>query len=141
LRVPGSLNFKRADQFAVPLGHVVMFSDLVHPAGTMEKVLPLAPMVQRRAADDHPEPIHVAQRVELMAHYWEDLTLRGRSMLSSTRVKDRSLHIVKTVHELLNGGLEPEATFHLVWVQPWCKWRTDRNDPERLWEEVMLAQA
>lgn len=142
LRVPGTLNFKRADVSGVPLGDVVIWNpDAIHSVGTLKKILPDVSVRARRVSDDHPPLGMVEDRTRLMRRYWDAITLRGRSMLTTSNVNDRSLHIVRTIHELLNGGLDAETTFHLVWVQPWCKWRTDRNDPERLWEEVLLAQS
>ena len=141
LRVPGTANFKRATQFEIPLGVVKIHNEAEIDHAWLEKNLPAVAAPSRAAVNENwlPPLAMPEDRAGLMRRYWPLITLRGRDMLSKTKVSDRSLHIVRTIHELLNAGLDPAAVFHLIWVQPWNKWRTDRNNPERLWEEIQLA--
>jgi len=145
LRVPGSANFKRALMNGIPLGRMVI--EAKDPAEVdynwlVANLPEIETRTERQVLVDYPQPlVYATARDRLVRGYWDKMGLRARFMLTSPRenVGDRSLHIVRTIHELLRHELSPETVFHLIWVQPWNKWRTDRHDPERLWEEVQLA--
>ena len=143
LRWPGSLNWKRFDGKVVPVGQMIMVSEITYDFDELDAQLPPisrpGPLIPASAA--HPTPLTPSDREWLLRRNWEALSLRGRSMITKSRVSDRSLHIVRTIHELLACGLSDDQTFHMVWVQPWNKWRTDRHAPGILWKEVQLAKA
>ena len=142
LRVPGSMNFKREYEqdglMRVPRGAVVLETSMTFRHQLLQETLPLVEPKTRRVSDNHPIPLEPREREWIMRAHWDNLPLRARAMLTK-KVNDRSLHIVRTANELINAGISREAAFQLIWVQPWCKWRTDRNDPERLWEEILIA--
>lgn len=142
LRVPGTANFKRAGQGSIPLGQVVIEkSGAKYNHGTLDKLLPpiSVEIEAKEEAQACPVPPSLYSSGRTMNACWPTITLRGRHMLTQ-EVNDRSLHIVRTVNELVKGGLDKELVFFIVWGRPWNKWRTDRNDPERLWEEIQRVE-
>lgn len=143
LRWPGSLNWKRSNGSHVPFGTVLWDDGPEYAYIDLQNDLP--PLLPRETIEDtdHPDPIHSSQvdnMYRLMkSKHWHKLGLRSRNYVSRDAVTDRSLFLAKLVRQLLSEGLTPEETFHLAWVQPYCKWRTDRDAPEVLWREIQKA--
>lgn len=143
LRWPGSFNWKRKQGVFVPHGTLVMNTDREYDFPHIRDELPSI-FARRPSFDEtapHPKPLPPSEQNWLLRSYWASLSLQARSMLTRERVTDRSLHIVRTANELARCGIEPEGAFHMLWVAPWNKWRTDRYMPERLWQEVLDAHA
>jgi len=144
LRWPGSLNWKREQNGMVPVGRLLWDDGPeyvpAHMAGILPELVKVSPVV---VADGYPEPIpssgaeRMLRKLQLM--HWDRLNARSRSIITRPAVSDRSFFVAKAVRQLLSEGLTPEETFHLVWVQPWCKWRTDRYAPHILWREIQKA--
>jgi len=139
LRVPGSVNWKRRD-----FGRLLSFTpNLIDTWQYFSNSLPDYPR-ETRAIEGMEIPVPALlpadRRNNVVKTYWDSMTLLGRSMVTQKNVRDRSLHIVRTAHELRRGGLNDVAIFHLLWTAPWCKWRTDRYSPERLWAEVLRTR-
>lgn len=134
LRVPGTVNWKR-QEFA---GEVVHNRGVSYDLAWLNEDLPLIQRVREAQAmmESHPACPSVSERPFLQRTFWLQMTLRGRSMLTQKSVPDRSLHIVRTAHEL-RKTLSAEVVFNLLWVAPYNKWRTDRHMPEQLWSEIV----
>jgi hypothetical protein len=134
LRVPESINWKRQ-----AFGGPPIYLEVSYTVSYLEKFLPQLPMtnVSLEGRPDHPSLPPLERRDYLIRSYWHMMSLRGRNMITKDRVRDRSLHIVKTAYELTGGGLSPEVVFNLLWGAPWNKWRTDRYAPEQLWSEIL----
>ena len=140
LRWPGSLNWKRYSNGVVPVGKVVSSTTVEYDFVELRDALPPIERIEPISTGRHPvlprESYSTLQRM-----VWNDITLQARAMVTRDRVSDRSLHIVKTAHELLRCGLSAQVVFNMLWLAPWNKWRTDRHMPEKLWEEILLAEA
>ena len=135
LRVPESINWKRK-----AFGKVLDFEETrAYDTEWLDTYLVSAPSVQPSLTGEHPKEPTVRAAGEIIVSRWGDMSLRGRHMLMKERVRDRSLHIVKTAHELLNSGMSPEDVFVMIWWRPWNKWRL-RNNPDLLWTEILNAQ-
>jgi len=141
LRWPGSLNWKRQRDGAVPVGRVVSTTLVEYDFVELRDALPPIERTQVVSTGRHPVLNTIPLLNEQLRMHWADISLQGRAMLTRDRVSDRSLHIVRTAHELLRSGLSTETAFNMLWVAPWNKWRTDRHMPEKLWEEILLADA
>lgn len=147
LRVPGTVNWKRRD-FAGPVQYnpgvrytqeeIEDFVYPIFPSAAEAEDKHYAPSMMNT---DYPQPLlGPKDRNWLLLTYWPDLSLLAQSMLSKERVPDRSLHIIKTARELKKTPrVSPEVAFKMIWVAPWCKWRTDRHDPHQLWREVLAV--
>ena len=137
LRWPGTLNHK----YDPPeRGELLWFEDHnTYTVEAFEDSMPDIPAAPNVGPDFHPDPIAYLDAAEYTNDYWKAMTLRGRAMLMKKKVPDRSLHIVRTIHELLRKDIYPAAIFQLIWWRPWNKWRTDRHRPEQLWAEICRA--
>jgi len=145
LRWPGSLNWKRRRDNLVPAGVLLWDDGPEYARGMLAEELPALDLIETIEDTDHPIVIHESQ-VPAMLHalrrkHWAHLNPRSKSIITRKRVSDRSLFIYKACHQLIKEGLEPEEVFHLLWVQPYCKWRTDRHAPHVLWSEIQKAVA
>ena len=136
LRVPGSWNYKRNAP-----GKLLWWKrDPSYPVKMMQKMLPeLAPKPTVLDKFEYPTPMAVKERDWYLGLHWNNMSLRGRSLITKFRVSDRSRHLVKTAH-ILSTTLPAETVFQLLWMAPTCKYRTDRYRPEILWEIVQRAQ-
>lgn len=136
LRVPESVNWKRR---AFGTLHYARHETSFDPV-MLDKRLPrLDPQPVSEGEGRHPKPCQPRLRESLMVENWDNMSLLTRSMLSQPRVRDRSMHIWKTAKQLKKDAFDPGTIFQLIWVQPWCKWRTDRYDPDQLWSEILRA--
>jgi hypothetical protein len=136
LRVPGSINWKRR-----AFGNMISYKpNMRYEPEMMNEFLPRLDKITVTEDSEHPPLMDPKEQEWLLRLHWKDMSLLGRNMITRQAVRDRSLHIVKTARELRAGGLSPEATFNLIWVAPWNKWRVDRHDPERLWKEICAAE-
>lgn len=134
LRVPGSVNWKRRD-----FGRVLWYRPhLVHSVEALEVELPGVSVGDTLEVGDHPAIPKEDEAKAYIRSRWDDITLQARSMLMKSRVRDRSLHIVRTVYALMNCGMSPEDCFVMVWWRPWNKWR-HRQTPDVLWRECIRA--
>lgn len=132
LRVPGSINWKRR-----AFGKVLWYEpNTEYPFDWMNRNLPQIPTVGATLTGDYPKLPTSKESTAIIVSRWDSLSLRGRNMLMKERVSDRSLHIVKTIHELSGGGLSPEDIFVMIWWRPWNKWR-HRDNPDLLWSEIV----
>lgn len=134
LRVPESVNWKRK-QFG-RMGEVNL--DLEYEPSVLDSMLPhLGPEEDGGYTLTHPGIVHsAAVAQDHMLRMWPKLGMLSRSMLAQEQVRDRSMHIVRTVESLLKDGVPTQDVFHLIWWRPWNKWRTDRTNPARLWYEI-----
>lgn len=136
LRWPGTLNWKRKYGDNVPLGRGLWYEpESAYPVSWFKGYLPELPRKVVVATRDHPPIVPHPEYVLYVRKHWQDLTLKGQSMLRQQRVGDRSLHIVRTAYELAKT-LEPDVVFNLLYHAGFQKWQ---NRPERLWEEVLRA--
>jgi hypothetical protein len=137
LRVPGSTNHK----YDPPRpGRLLSWNpDLVYWTDELDGRFPVIPNRPNVGADPSPDLIPEAEYAQYVNDRWQSLTLRGRAMLMKTKVPDRSLHIVRTIHELLSTGMSMNTVFTLIWWRPWNKWRL-QDKPEQLWAEVQRAK-
>jgi hypothetical protein len=140
LRVPGSLNFKRATPHEVPIGqipeqynaHATYDIDRLHVLLTHT---PTVAKLLEGQSDLMPELVPFKRRNQYLQEKWNKMNLRARSMVLEPAVSDRSLHIVQTINELWNfSDVTPEEIFQIIQLQPWNKWA---DQPEKLWQEVL----
>lgn len=136
LRVPESVNWKRR-----AFGRLLWYhSFVVHKIRNLQKALPpLETPAPRPPKGEHPAVPSMAESDLAINFHWAELGLRARSMLLEKKVKDRSLWIIKTAHELFRSGLDEEQVFVVLWGRPWNKWRTTRYNPALLWAEIVRA--
>lgn len=142
LRVPRTPNFKRIDTNGVPIGELVWSKETVHNPVHLDKILPEVPNDSLRPLG--PCPIVGRSSAEIKnlgeKHYrknWYRLTLRARAMLQQKTVTDRSLHVYKTVRELvIRSKVDPIDSFYILYPQPWNKWA---SKPEILWGLICEA--
>lgn len=137
LRVPGSINYKRGSY-----GRLLWADGPVYEKGEVVSVYPVvkkAPTLFRPGSvdEDYPAVPAQADAAYLATILWPRMGLRGRSMLMKRQVPDRSLHIVRTIHELAKT-LDPDEVFRVIWWRPWNKWRLN-DKPEMLWAEIQKA--
>ena len=133
LRVPGSLNFKRAERGNIPRGSVLWRDGPLYSADDFPAKTP-----RELASGQWPTPPYLAERGTIFRQFWPRLTLLGRHLVSRGQVGDRSLHIAITLREVMSAGLTNEECFVLLHVTSFNKF-LDR--PQQLWAEVLKARA
>ncbi|NIP36931.1 MAG: hypothetical protein GWN18_18350 [Thermoplasmata archaeon] len=135
LRVPGSVNWKRR-----AFGTLLSYDpNLTYRVEWLQQQLPQVPTIGATLTGDYPKIPKRDESTVIIMSRWDSISLRGRHMLMKEQVRDRSLHIVRTIHELSGGGLSPEDIFVMIWHRPWNKWRL-RDNPDLLWSEILKAQ-
>lgn len=134
LRVPGSLNYKRAEPGFIPRGRVIIDNRIRYGSKYLKKVLEPATLAEDPDGDAPPLPT-LEERAQIVHEMWDRLSLRAKWMFSPKfRVGDRSMHIVKCILELRHfTDLTPEEMYRLIGCQPWNKFR---YRPDRLWAEI-----
>lgn len=132
LRVPESLNFKRAydDEhgMAVPRGRILWETDYAYSIDQLESLLP---MVRQSGEGLHKEVPPVDKQA--LRRNWARLSLHMRSWLTVYQPDDRSLHIMKVLHGLREEGVDAADAFSLIEPQPWNKFA---GRPDDLWKQV-----
>ena len=131
LRVPGSINYKRA-------GNKV--SDLLvnEPLQrvTLQQLIALPVIgIPDEASDIGPVPYSMVKNdwVNLFKMHWDIMPLGVRSRLMAERVHDRSLELFMLSRDLLKLGLDPSVVFHLL---NGVRYNKFKNRPEILWKMV-----
>jgi len=138
LRWPGTMNHKYSPSRP---GKLLWWDpEAQYSASYFDEVMPVIPNRPNEGAGDCPDHIPASKADQYIADRWQSLPLRARSMLMQERVPDRSLHIVRTIHELLKSGVATHTVFNMLWWRPWNKWRTDRHNPSQLWAEINRAK-
>jgi hypothetical protein len=141
LRVPQTPNYKRFAPNRVTVGRVLSTNEIVYDADYFQEVLPGVREVDV-SLPHGPVPTignqPTATGEERYRKNWYRLSLRGRALLQEPHVRDRSLHIYKTVRELVLHGnnIDPIDVFYIVYARPWNKWVAR---PEVLWDLICAA--
>ena len=134
LRIPGTLNWKRASGEGVPrCGAIISKDGTVFSTANLQKLLP--PVDKHRSATSNNvpspgEPSDVAAWIKRQSMSIQAMFARPE------RVSDRSEHIVRTINRMKQQGIPDKAIYRAIYWQPWNKFR-DR--PEVLWSEIFSS--
>lgn len=135
LRVPGTLNHKYSPPHK---GLTVSFQPKAAPyeAEALRDSLPPVKLSDNDRLEAVPTPIPQEEWKAHLAKLWPRLPLRVRSDLLLPDIKDRSNALVRAAHKMRESGISTEDQFHALWWTSWNKFRTDRHEPEYLWQII-----
>ena len=141
LRIPGTLNWKRAkyneDGLTVPRGRVLWDDDVFYNPGSLRLDIPHTTRAVRLAdVGPEPSPLGERDRQSILTTYRDWLPMRVRSWLTDRHVTDRSMMIWKVACTLAMSEVPPADAFQMIYGTPWNKWK---DDPAKLWRDINKA--
>ncbi len=128
LRVPLSVNYKDRYGPSYPQGTL-----LWHEPHKRVSMRDLRPQLEINGALEPQLQSSLPPLPTVGGINYDRISERSASMLGQTVVRDRSMHIVKTINSLRKDGVSKDQIFGLIMGRNWNKWETK---PTTLWREI-----
>jgi hypothetical protein len=144
LRVPGTLNWKRARHdeagLTVPRGRLLWVDESRWDPDYLRAMVPnyQEHVMNERVVVSGPMPslLGAPDRRSIMEVYRHRLPLRVISWLAQEWCTDRSMMVWRVACAMAMSEVPPEDAFQMIFGAAWNKWK---DSPERLWKDIHKA--